>query len=259
MNKKIYIGIFSLFVLLFQAQVKVSNAEYYWDTDPGEGNGTAFNAADGNFDNVIESVLQNTSSVPSGNGYHIFAVRFKDSLGNWAPVFKNVIHTGNQTVTNTNSLIRAEYFWDTDPGEGNATALSAEDGNFNSAIETILQNGIPIAQPQGFHVFNIRVKDNQGVWGPVFKNVIYIESVLGTKDTALSKNNLVCYPNPVEDLLKFNTEGSVKIYSATGQLLISKEYIDGNKGVDVSSLIPGNYTLTVENKKGKFNSRFIRK
>ena len=340
MNKKILTGIFSLSVFLFQAQIKVNNAEYYWDTDPGEGNATALTALDGNFDNVIEDVLQDTSSVPSANGFHTFAIRFKDSQGNWGPVFKNVIHTGNVTVTGANILTTGEYFWDTDPGEGNATvltaldgnfdsviedilqdnialpqsagfhvlnvrvkdsqgvwgpvfknvvhtgnpsitgavnltnaeyfwdndpgqgnatALTAVDGNFDNAIEDILQSNIPIASPTGFHILNVRVKDNQGVWGPAFQNVIYIETNdLGTKEVKLSKS-IVCYPNPADDIIHFNVIGKINIYSTEGRLVLSKDNVDGSRGVNVSSLVKGNYILTIENKDGKFSSKFIKK
>lgn len=340
MNKKILISIFSLFVFLFQAQIKVNNAEYYWDTDPGEGNAIALTAADGNFDNVIEDILQHTSSIPSTNGFHTFGIRFKDSQENWGPVFKNIIHTGNIPVTETStltkgeyfwdtdpgegnataltalgsnfdnaiedilqnnisiplsagfhvfnvrikdsqgvwgpvfknviytgtpsitqaaSLTNGEYFWDTDPGEGNATALTALDGNFDNMIENVLQNNIPITQSIGFHIFNIRVKDNQGIWGPVFQNAVYIEtSSLGTQEVKLSKN-IVCYPNPVDDIINFNVAGKMNIYSTEGRLILSKDNVDGTKGINVSSLVKGNYILTIENKDGKFSSKFIKK
>lgn len=340
MNKKILTGIFSLFVFLFQAQIKVNNAEYYWDTDPGEGNATALTAADGNFDNVIEDVLQNTSSIPSASGFHTFAIRFKDSQGNWGPVFKNIVHTGSPTITGAVSLTNGEYFWDNDPGEGNATAitaldsnfdnaieeilqnnisipqsagfhvfnvrvkdsqgiwgpvfknvvhtgtptitgavsltngeyfwdndpgvgnataLTALDGNFDNAVEEVLQNNIPITSPTGFHIFNVRVKDNQGVWGPVFQNVVYIETTnLGTKEVKLSKN-IVCYPNPADDIIHFNVSGKMNIYSIEGRLVLSKDNVDGSKGINVSSLVKGNYILTIENKEGKFSSKFIKK
>ncbi|MEJ5105877.1 T9SS type A sorting domain-containing protein [Chryseobacterium sp. MYb328] len=339
MNKKILTGIFSLFVFLFQAQINVNNAEYYWDTDPGEGNAIALAPADGNFDSAIENILQNTSSFPSANGFHTFAIRFKDSQGNWGPVFKNIVHTGSIPVTEVGILTNGEYFWDIDPGEGNAIALTAVDGNFNNAIEDILQNNIaipqsagfhvfhvrvkddqgiwgpvfknvvhtgtpsteavsltngeyfwdidpgegnaialaaldsnfdnivedilqnniPIAQPTGFHIFNVRVKDNLGIWGPVFQNVVYIEtSGLGTKEVKLSKN-IVCYPNPADDIIRFNATGKINIYSTEGRLVLSKDNADGSKGINISSLVKGNYILTIENKEGKFSSKFIKK
>lgn len=259
MNKKIFIGVFSLFVFLFQAQVKVNSAEYFWDTDPGEGSANPLTALDGSFDNTIENILQNNITIPTSAGFHILNVRVKDSQGVWGPIFKNVIHTGTPSITGAVNLTNAEYFWDADPGEGNATVLTALDGSFDNAVENILQNNIPIAQPIGFHIFNVRVKDNQGVWGPVFKNAVYIETtVLGTKEVKLTKN-IVCYPNPADDIINFNATGKMNIYSSEGRLVLSKDNIDGSKGVNVSSLIKGNYILTIENKDGRFSSKFIKK
>jgi len=259
MNKKIFIGVFSLFVFLFQAQVKVNNAEYFWDTDPGEGSANPLIALDGNFDNAIEDILQNNITVPASAGFHVLNVRVKDSQGVWGPAFKNVVHTGTVPLIGAVNLTNAEYFWDTDPGEGNGTSLTATDGSFDSAVENILQNNIPIAQPAGFHIFNARVKDSQGMWGPVFKNAVYIETtVLGTKEVKLTKN-IVCYPNPADDIINFNATGKMNIYSSEGRLVLSNDNVDGSKGVNVSSLIKGNYILTIENKEGKFSSKFIKK
>ena len=36
---------------------QIAQAEYFVDTDPGEGNGTAFQAKDGAFDSEVESIL----------------------------------------------------------------------------------------------------------------------------------------------------------------------------------------------------------
>ena len=36
------------------------------------------------------------------------------------------------------SLSQAEYFWDTDPGEGNGTTITAEDGSFKVNFERTL-------------------------------------------------------------------------------------------------------------------------
>jgi len=259
MNKKIFIGVFSLFVFLFQAQVKVNSAEYFWDTDPGEGSANPLTALDGSFDNAIENILQNNITIPTSAGFHVLNVRVKDSQGVWGPAFKNVVHTGTVPLIGAVNLTNAEYFWDTDPGEGNGTSLTATDGSFDSAVENILQNNIPIAQPAGFHIFNARVKDSQGMWGPVFKNAVYIETtVLGTKEVKLTKN-IVCYPNPADDIINFNATGKMNIYSSEGRLVLSNDNVDGSKGVNVSSLIKGNYILTIENKDGRFSSKFIKK
>ncbi|UPT71895.1 MAG: T9SS type A sorting domain-containing protein [Flavobacterium sp. JAD_PAG50586_2] len=158
----------------------LSQTEYFWDTDPGEGNGIAFTAADGSFNSGIEGFSLSNISVPATTGLHIFGVRSKDSNNNWGPVNKQVIDVspvllGNNAVP---TLAQAEYFWDTDPGVGNATAFAAEDANFNATIESLLQNNITVPTVSGLHTFNVRVKDSNDQWGPVNNQVIDLSNAL---------------------------------------------------------------------------------
>ncbi|WP_162800880.1 T9SS type A sorting domain-containing protein [Chryseobacterium sp. KLBC 52] len=81
---------------------------------------------------------------------------------------------------------------------------------------------------------------------------------LSTKESTPTQNDLLFYPNPVKDILKFNTEGKVTIYDTNGQLILSKDDVDGKKGIDVSELIHGNYLIQVKNKKETYNSKFIK-
>ncbi|MDM1555989.1 T9SS type A sorting domain-containing protein [Chryseobacterium indologenes] len=154
--------------------ISLSQAEYFWDTDPGNGNGTPVLAADGSFNSVFEQLIK-TDIVTPGNGLHKFSIRIKDNTGVWGPAFSNVIDVQQPVTSNVISLSQAEYFWDTDPGEGNGTPVLAADGNFNSTYEQLTKTGIALPS-NGLHVFNMRIKDNTGVWGPPFKNVINVET-----------------------------------------------------------------------------------
>ncbi|UPT71876.1 MAG: hypothetical protein M0D53_06120 [Flavobacterium sp. JAD_PAG50586_2] len=149
-----------LTVTMCSAQVvSLSQAEYFWDTDPGEGAGTALTAADGNFNSAFENIAATGLGAPSV-GLHKFSVRIKDNTGAWSPAFVNVVKVEATTTPTPVSLAQAEYFWDTDPGEGNGTALSAADASFDSAFEKIAVSGITMAAV-GMHTLNIRIKDNQ--------------------------------------------------------------------------------------------------
>ena len=76
----------------------------------------------------------------------------------------------------------AEYFFDTDPGVGNATALpvgSASDTiNFSGAIAT---TGLSA----GHHHLYVRVKNTQGVWSHYFSRVLYIKEAPTTPSPRL--------------------------------------------------------------------------
>jgi len=230
--------------------ISLSQAEYFWDADPGEGSATPLLAIDGNFNSAFEKVAVTGLNAPS-TGMHKFSVRVKDNQGVWSPVFTNIVNVGSTTTPTPISLSQAEYFWDTDPGEGSGTAFLATDGNFDSALEKIQKTGIPIVNPIGLHVFNVRVKDNSGVWGPVFKNAIFIESVLANNTFTFTK--VIVYPNPVKDILNLSFDKeitNVSIHTLLGQEVLNKN-INANEGtVDVSNLSVGTYLVKVTSNDG---------
>ena len=68
-------------------------------------------------------------------------------------------------------ITAAEYFIDTDPGVGNATALTISSGNTIDETFSISTTG----QPEGLHVLHIRVKDNNDVWSLFFRDYFYVQ------------------------------------------------------------------------------------
>jgi len=185
MKKQFLIVLALLSIFFCQAQTSINQAEYFWDTDPGQGNGTAVLAADGNFASAFEQLSKTGIAAPSA-GLHKFNIRVKDNTGAWGPVFTNVINVTQLVTSTVVSISQAEYFWDTDPGQGNGTAVLAADGNFASAFEQLSKTGIT-APAAGLHKFNIRIKDNTGVWGPVFTNVINVSSLVTSTPLAISQ------------------------------------------------------------------------
>src|SRR5262245_55343284 len=83
--------------VLAQAQLGVINAEYFWDSDPGQGSGTAMTADDGSFNSALETVIASTSSLPA-TGTHTFNVRVKDEDNSWGPVFSFVVDVWNSST-----------------------------------------------------------------------------------------------------------------------------------------------------------------
>lgn len=178
MNKIKFLTLLLLCCFANSQSQTIAQAEYFWDTDPGQGNGTVFTAADGTF-NASQEGLQSAVNVPTTIGLHTFNVRIKDSNNNWGPVNKQVIDVspvllGNNAVA---TVAQAEYFWDTDPGQGNATSFAAADGTFNAILEG-LQSAANVPATLGLHTFNVRVKDSNNQWGPVNKQVVDLSNAL---------------------------------------------------------------------------------
>ncbi|CAA7197052.1 reprolysin-like metallopeptidase [Chryseobacterium potabilaquae] len=91
---------------------------------------------------------------------------------------------------------------------------------------------------------------------------VVINEVLSTNDIIDSKkDDIQLYPNPVSDVLhitKISDKAKFKLYNAVGQLVRSGEITHGQ--INVSTLITGEYTISVEEKgKNMFRSKFIKK
>ncbi len=172
LNKSI-IALLLLLIVSLSVNAQIIDAEYFWDTDPGEGSGISIGAADGALDEAIEVLLNDPTNVPA-EGIHSFNIRIKDNNNNWGPVFSSVISVENIYVIPDKKILQAEYFWDTDPGIGMGTTILALDGNLDETTETLFNGGIS-TPGIGRHTFNVRIKDIENNWGPIFSSVISIE------------------------------------------------------------------------------------
>ncbi len=155
------------------AQLGVVNAEYFWDTDPGEGNATPMTAEDGAFNEALEGIRSDISTLP-GLGTHVLHIRVKDEDNSWGPLFRVVVQVMPGTATFPDIAVNeAEYFWDTDPGEGNGTTLLAFDGNYDAALEALRLDAATLPAV-GTHTLGLRARDAVGDWGPVFRVVVEV-------------------------------------------------------------------------------------
>jgi hypothetical protein len=144
-----------LFVKDF-APANVNKAEYFVDTDPGFGNATDVTVtASANISNLVIPVDISSLSL----GVHNIYLRTKDINGTWGLtnrwLFFKDIAQGN--------LQGGEYFFDTDPGFGNGTAIP-----FGSGLGTNISDfsfGASLSGlPNGLHYLFIRTKEINGKW-----------------------------------------------------------------------------------------------
>ena len=141
----------------------IASAEYFFDTDPGVGNGITL-AMTGN-------VVDQNYSIPTAglsDGIHKLYIRTINDDGTWSIYDKNVFYI-NPSQTNTASIASAEYFFDTDPGVGNGTALTMSGGSMDQNYN-IPTTGLPA----GVHRLYVRVINNDGSWSLYDKNAFYI-------------------------------------------------------------------------------------
>lgn len=145
--------------LAAQAQLStVVSGEYFFDSDPGFGAATALPAFSSG-QNIDVAFLASTSGLTTG--MHVLVVRVLDSDNQWSmPVYTPVYVVANDPLTIQN-ITAAEYFFDTEPGVGNATAVSVSSPA--PAIDLNFAAGSAALSP-GMHVLAVRTQNSLGEW-----------------------------------------------------------------------------------------------
>ncbi|MBN9293419.1 MAG: T9SS type A sorting domain-containing protein [Flavobacteriia bacterium] len=162
-----YIALLFTFLIGSGFSQQLTRGEYFFDHDPGIGNGNTFMLS--NTATISESINISTASLSAG--FHSLSIRVKNNLGRWShyenkSFYVLVIPVGSP-LTN---VVAGEYFLDTDPGIGNGMPFTLTPGtNFSGTIN------LPITSVnKGFHNLFIRVKDNLGRWSHYESKSFYV-------------------------------------------------------------------------------------
>ena len=140
----------------------VSRAEYFWDDDPGFGQGTPLSITPGQTVSV-DQLLSMSSDL--GPGQHQLGLRYQGTNG-WSPT---VIYQVFVPISDDTSISSAEYFWDDDPGFGQGTPLSITPGQAVS-VDQLLSVSSELAPGQ--HQLGLRYRGTNG-WSPTTVYEVY--------------------------------------------------------------------------------------
>lgn len=142
----------------------ITRVEYFWDNDPGYGNGTPLAITPGKTVNLNQMPV---STAGISVGAHRLGVRAYGSKGWGATLWGDVVVPANPATQN---VLRAEYFWDNDPGYGKGTSITVSPNQSISVNDLGLSiDGIPAGKHQLF----IRYQGNNG-WSPTISNEVLI-------------------------------------------------------------------------------------
>ena len=140
---------------------KVDCIEYFWDEDPGVGLATRYPIqASGNevtisFDILTEGLKR---------GVHTLGIR--SHCGGWSQTLRRMVVVG----ADDNPIEAVEYFWDEDPGYGQATPLAFTGGNV-----AMVNQEIDTPSDYGTHMLLIRAKAG-GMWGTPYVQYLCINA-----------------------------------------------------------------------------------
>lgn len=249
--------------LLTAPEINITVAEYFWDTDPGAGNGLPMLAFDGNFNSALEQVMVETSTLPAV-GSHVLGMRARDANSAWGPAFRVVVDVLNGAVSFPEiKITAAEYYLNEgDPGPGNATPMIATDGNFDSALEAIRGGAVPAPVNAGANVLWMRARDASGAWGPSFGIVVNIDTTIaGTVDVPefVDERSVVLLPNPTSAAHGFTIRFSevvsdvrIVLIDASGKQVAEYSSVSGNDVyVPLGIHAPGMYHVGIFQREGK--------
>lgn len=177
----------------------VDCVEYFWDDDPGQGNATRYPVSGGgsevtvSFDVLTEGL---------GRGIHLLGIR--SHSGGWSPTLRRAVVIG----ADDNPVEAVEYFWDEDPGYGQAAPLA-----FSGTEVAVVNEEIPAPQDYGTHVLVIRARSG-GVWGTPWVQTFCMNAV---PDFALPADTL-CKGQPftVKNLTRGATDETVYAWDMNG-------------------------------------------
>ena len=207
--------------------ITISNAEYFYDTDPGVGKGIAIPGIAGT-DSVIASKTISTAGLTTG--FHNLFVRFKYNNGQWSMQEPRIVYViPSVTQESLHQIIGAEYFFDTDPGKGNGVSLGA----INQADSISLSKAISaIGISKGFHNLYVRTKDNAGVWSMPESRMAYVQS-----------EKSVYLLSPVTKVEYFIDQLPVSSTGLSGIKVTKSDSISLVAQVPTTNLTPGFHTL----------------
>ncbi|MCB4791531.1 MAG: DUF2271 domain-containing protein [Elusimicrobia bacterium] len=263
----------------------IAAAEYFIDTQGAGGTGTALAAQDGTFSAVTEAVTGTVNISLLSAGSHTVFVHGRDALNNWGasqsvtltvsaadtagPITSGQNITPNPTAgaasvtltatvsdvtTGGANIAAAEYFIDTQGANGTGTALSSQDGVFNSPNEAVTASISVASLSLGAHTVFVHGRDAFGNWGTA-QSVSLTKSAADTTGPAASALNIT--PNPTAGALTVTLTASISEVSTGASNIAAAEYFIDTQGANGAgtalSAQDGAFNSTAETVTGSIN------
>ncbi len=252
--KNIITGIILLILTGFvpaRAQ-QVVKAEYFFNQDPGVGNGTALEISASDSTGLTTSV--SVEGLPVG--FHRLAVRVQDDGGRWSFVENSLFYVYNTELIegspgDVSRLNAAEYFIDDDPGAGQGTPIEVSlTGTIENVTQTIDVSNLSL----GNHTLSVRVGNKFGTWSTPLSETFTIASLTSVEDD-LAMGKLLYYPNPAQGQMTVKLENeyfgpvNIRLLDITGKERYSqqgmKSQLEWQQSLQVGRLSTGMYLLEI--------------
>ncbi len=244
MKRKFIISILVLVISITGYNQNINECEYFFDIDPGIGNGISFPVS---YTAIVDDVYE-ISIADLELGWHKLYFRYRNQDGLWS------LYEGRSFLISTppidpKPIVEMEYFIGSDPGIGNAIQYSVEE-----TMELDVDTGVEVGGlEEGNHIISYRVKDGNEQWSLVMSADFQVDF-----DADISNNYGKCteinvYPNPTSDFLTFeveecsgrNCDYQVIICDVLGQVMCRVDWLIGQSKITVENLPCGYYSYSI--------------
>lgn len=160
MSRRIILIVMTLLLASAMQAQDLVRMEYFFDSDPGYGNGFPLTGASTG-ENTYEMSFESLTP-----GYHLLSLRAQDENGCWSTVMSRPVYV--QSVLEAIPVRQIEYFFDTDPGYGKGFALAQPNEGENTyeiSFESL---------SSGYHLLSLRAQDEKGRWSSVVSRPIFV-------------------------------------------------------------------------------------
>jgi gliding motility-associated-like protein len=214
--------------------LNITRAEYFYDIDPGIGNGTNIPVTA----NPTQNLTINAPTTPLTAGFHTVNVRVRDDQGRWSLFTTRTFYLMPASVLPSN-LVKLEYYVDTDPGIGQATLVNIPTA---PTVNQLFSLDLPVLTP-GSYTLNVRAKDSNGFWSERVSAPFAITACGAPIPSASAVS--VCPGNAATLIAAGGTNGQYRWYtSATGGTPIAGQ--TSNTFVTPSILVATNFYVSID-------------
>ncbi len=156
----------------------IQKAEYFFNNDPGFGNGTPIEvSAEASLELDLAIAIPDT--LP--DGINTLYLRFQDSEQHWSLTHSRAFIKYGASIEGS-KIDHIEYFFDSDPGFGLGHSLPVEEASGEVLIDfNIDMSGLE----KGFHTLYIRPRNKYGQWGISTTRVFYLRETASAHDVLI--------------------------------------------------------------------------
>ncbi len=188
--------------------IEISELEYFFNEDPGVGNATSIPVTTG----AAIEVMTQINAEGLSEGIQNLYIRAKTPTGSWGIPSQKLVLVDKDDPNTISEIVSAEYFFDVDPGFGNASFLELTDA---SEIDEMVSINVD-SLSAGPHTLYVRVLDEDGEWSMIVNQEVMV--TIPPRLTDIEPDTLLFTENEsltiISESLKVIAEGGFQIDSA---------------------------------------------